>query len=256
MSTESPALKRDLAAYIISAICWLSALMLLAAGLMVLNDAPAVPPLNTIAGITTAYVLLLWGVTCVVQVATGCAVFLMRTEALAGMGYLLTNSLSELFGRPNVPVTFFDALYYLALIYFTVRLFERSPRRRSPVQSDRRHLYRMLLLGLAANHLTVLIRYSYAYPELARSGALPPILVLAALVGCGAFYAAILTIRSHPERAKKLFLFAALFTALQLPEWGYRWSMATPFWLEVPIALFGFALARHWCKAGNPIPHP
>ena len=256
MSTESPALKRDLAAYVISAICWLSALNVLASGVMILKDAPEGPPLNTVAGMTTAYVLLLWGVSCVVQLATGCAAFLMRTEALAGMGYLITNSLSKALDWPNAHVAFFDALYYLALIYFTARLFERSPTRRSPVQSDRRHLYTMLLLGLAAGHLTVLIRYSHAYPDLARSGSLPPILVLAGLIGCGAFYTAILTIRSQPERAKKLFLFAALFTALQLPGWHFKWAISAPFWLEVPIALFGFALARHWCKAGNPIPHP
>lgn len=246
MSTDSSAPNRGMAAYVITVICVVSALMQLAAGLIALKEAPESPPLLPGQQVMAAYIILSLGIGIVAHLAAGAAVFRLRTEALACMGYLLTPSLSKLIGAPLVPVTVLNVLFYLVLIYFTIRLFERSPALRASVRSDRLLLCTMVLLGLAAGHLIVLIRYSFAYPTLVRIGVLAPILVLAGLAGCVAFYAAVLTIRSRPERAKKLFLFAAVVTALQLPTWVHRWSMAAPFWLEVPIALFGFVLARRW----------
>jgi hypothetical protein len=103
----------------------------------------------------------------------------------------------------------------------------------------------MLLVGLAAGHLTVLINKVQAYPMLVPTGSVSPLLPLAALIGCGAFYAAVLMMQSRPDRARKFFLFAALAMGLSIPAWSYRYGLSTPFWLGVPIAVLGFGLTRH-----------
>lgn len=242
MSTDTLALKRGANVYAIAAVCVITALMQLAAGLMVFKGAPSQPSSLPGQQFMTHYVVFSWGISTLLIFVAGVAVYLMRTAALAFMGYLLAHSLSRLVGQPVPLATVLGVPFYPVLIYFTIRMFEQSP----AVRSSRLQLTTLLFVGMVAGHLTVLLRNVYAYPTLAAAGALSPVLVLAALVGCVAFYTAALTLTSRPERARKLFLFAALFTGLQLPAWGYRWGFAAPFWLEVPIALFGFALARQW----------
>lgn len=253
MSTDTLAVKRGMHVYAITAVCVLAGLMQLAGGLMIFNTPFNEPPPLPGQQFMTSYVIFTWGVGTVVLFATGAAVYLMRTAAIVFMGYLLAHSLATLVGRPLLLVSVLNVPFYPVLTYFTLQMFERSPAVRS------RHLHRLLLLGLAAGHVTVLLRYAYAYPSLTASGVFSPVLIVAALVGCAAFYTAVLTIGPRPERAKKLFLFAAVFTALQLRWWSYRWSLSAPFWLEVPVASYGFWLARRWSRqrrAPAPTPDP
>jgi hypothetical protein len=177
--------------------------------------------------------------------AAGFAVYLMRIEALACMGCLLARLLARMVNTPVQLVTMLDLLFLLVLIYFMMRLFEQSSTLGARARQGWRHPFAMMLVGLAAGHLTVLISNLQAYPMLVSNGSVSPLLALAALVGCGAFYAAVLMMHSRPGRAKNLFLFAALAMGLSLPAWSYRYGFSTPFWSGVPVALLGFGLARH-----------
>jgi hypothetical protein len=245
MTTDTLAFKRGMNVYAITAICVVVALMQLTAGLMVLNRAPdgmaAAPGQQFILG----FVVLSWAISTLLLLVTGAAVYLMRTEALAIMAYLLVHNVAKLVGGPFLLVGVLDLPFYPILMYFTIRMFERSAAL-PPARANRLHLFTMVLFGLAAGHLAELICNAWAYHILVSIGSLSPILALAALAGCIAFYTAVVTITSRPERTRKLFLFAALFTGLLLPACDLRWGVVAPLWLEVPMALFGFWLARRW----------
>lgn len=79
---------------------------------------------------------------------------------------------------------------------------------------------------------------------LVSNGSVAPVLALAALIGCGALYAAVLMVHWRPARAKTTFLVAALAIGLSLPGWGVRYGFSAPFWLGLPLAVLGWWLAR------------
>lgn len=103
----------------------------------------------------------------------------------------------------------------------------------------------MLLLGSAGGHLVGIGISWQAYSKLISMGAVSRQTALAAFVGCGAFYMAILILQVRTVIAKKLFLFGAIAMGISLPAWNSAYGLSAPFWTGVPAALFGFGLARH-----------
>jgi hypothetical protein len=101
----------------------------------------------------------------------------------------------------------------------------------------------MLLLGAVAGHLTVLLGNLSAYWMLLGNGGISFFAALLALSGCVALYVAVLMLHSRPQRAKKLFLIAALGLGMSFFAWGLPYGFSAPFWLGVALASIGFWLA-------------
>lgn len=244
MSVVSPVPQRGTAVYVLATMCLVIMLVYLAGNLLVLA-APA--PSAMLAQADTAMrvrILAPIVIFACMYLAAGVAVYMVRTEALAFMGCLLARQVGRMIQAPVQLTGALDVLLVLALVFFMMRLFQRAPALRARGQSGSRHLLAMLLVGLAAGQLTVLVNYLQSYPALVANGSISPLAALAALTGCAAMYAAVAMMRARPERAKKFFLFAAVAAALALPAWRSPYGLSTPFWLCVPIALFGCVLCR------------
>lgn len=253
MPHDPTIIERGKAVHIIAAIFILIGLMQVFAGIKLLYQADALAWSATADILTRTRVLAPLGLAASINLATGFAVYMMRVEAMACLGYLLASRLAFAVGKPLLPLTLPDLSLLLGLTYFTMRLFDRSSTFGAKGRPGWRHPLVLLLLGLAAGHLTVLVGNLRAYPMLVSNGSVSPLLALATLIGCGAFYAAVLMTRSRPERAQKLFLLAVLGMGLSLPAWSYRYPFSSPFWSGALIALFGFGLARRWkAMAGSP----
>jgi hypothetical protein len=215
--------RQGVSAVIIASICLMSALLQFAAALLLFEDDLG------------RRMMLPLGLSVLLNLATGIAVYLIRIEALACLGCLLARRLALAVGSPIQTVAVLDLLFVLILLYFTMRLFRPSSTRR----------FTMLLIGLTLGQLSILLTNLQFHFALVSTGSKSPLVVLAALIGCGALYVAVLAMRSRPERARKFFLFAAIAMGLTLPAWGLRYGFSAPFWLGVPVALFGFGLTRH-----------
>jgi hypothetical protein len=229
--------KRNASAGILASICLLTALMQLVAGMTILNEPEGRILLSTAGSGMVARILLPLGLAVCLNLAAGVTVYLMRIEALACLGCLLARRLALAVGSPLQLISVLDLLLLFVLLYFAMRLFQPSSARR----------YTMLLIGLTLGHLSILLTSLPAFLMLVSSGSQRPFVVLAALLGCLSLYVAVPAMRSRPQRAGKLFLFAALAMGLTLPAWSLRYGFSAPFWLGVPIALFGFAqVSAHW----------
>lgn len=238
--TNSPAvLQRSASASIIASVCVLIALMQLVAGFIILNTPEGSILLSTADSFLAMRIFLPLGFAVFLNLATGAAVYLLRVEALLCFGCLLARLLAMLFHRPAQLFTVLDLCFLLVLLYFTMRLFRQSSA----------HRFTMLFIGLTVGHLTVLATSLPAYLRLVSMGSQPPLVVLAALLGCGILYGAVLAMQSRPQFARKLFLCSALATGLTLPAWGARYEFSAPFWLGVPLALFGFAQVSAHCRS-------
>jgi hypothetical protein len=215
--------KRGMSAVVIASICLMSALLQFVAALLLFEDSMGRRMLPSL------------GLSVVLYLATGIAVYLVRIEALACLACLLARRLAMAVGSPIQTIPVLDLLFLLVLLYFTMRLFQPPAARR----------FTMVLIGLTLGHLSILLANLQFYPVLVSTGSKSPLTVLAALLGCGALYAGVLAMRSRPEWARKFFLFAAFAMGMTLPAWGLRYGFPAPFWLGVPVALFGFGLTRH-----------
>lgn len=244
MPDEAIVSKRSMTANIIAAICVITALMQTVAAVLMLNEAGASAELAGAGNATLLRIFLPLLIAIGIKLVAGVAVYRMRLEALACMGYLLAGVLAALINRRAPLSAVGDLVLLLALIFFTMRLFLGSTTRRPPSKSGWQHPAVMLLLGLAAGNLQVFALAWPAYPELLATGSVSILMALLALIGCCAFYAATLLMRSRPARAKIFFLLGAVAMGLSLPGWHIQYSFSTPFWLGVPLALFGFGLAQ------------
>jgi hypothetical protein len=215
--------KRGMSAVVIASICLMSALLQFVAALLLFEDDSGMRMIPAL------------GLSIVLNLATGIAVYLIRIEALACLGCLLARRLALAVGSPIEAIAVLDLLFLLVLLYFTMRLFRQSSARR----------FTMVLIGLTLGHLSILLTNLQFYFALVSTGSQSPLAALAALLGCGALYVGVLAMRSRPERARKFFLSAAFAMGLTLPTWESRHGISAPFWLGVPVALFGFGLTRH-----------
>ncbi len=237
---------RRLGAYVIASACILTALFQIAAALILLNQAEISAALSVGDDAMRIRIFLPLCVAICMNLAAGIFVYHMRIEALACMGYLLIQLFARMFGKPPVqPLTFLDLSILIVTIYFTIRLFRHSSAPRPETQSIWKHPVGMLLIGLAGGHLTVIGLNWQAYPALISMGAVSPQTALAAFIGCVAFYTAILILQVRIAIAKKLFLLGAVAMGMSLPAWKIAYGLSAPFWIGVPVALFGFGLARH-----------
>jgi hypothetical protein len=245
MSNDSRVLERGTAAYIIASVCVLTGLSQFVAALVILGQPAGSEFLSTANAVMRARILLPLGITISINLITGVAVYLMRIEALACMGFLLARLLGRMAGTSVQFTTALDLSLLLVLIYFTIRMFAQSSTLRGTAPSGWRHPLAMLFLGLTTGHLTLLITNLQAYAMLIPTGALSPVLTVGALIGCGALYVAVMMMQSRPDRAKKFFLFAALAMGLSLPAWSHRYGFSAPFLLGAPLAILGFGLVRY-----------
>jgi hypothetical protein len=214
--------KRGMSAVVIASICLMSALLQFVAALLLFEDSMGRRMLPSL------------GLSVVLYLATGIAVYLVRIEALACLACLLARRLAVAVGSPIQTIPVLDLLFLLALLYFTMRLFQRPAARR----------FTMVLIGLTLGHLSILLPNMRFYPVMVSTGYKAPLVVLVALAGCAALYAAVLAMRSRPALARRGFLFSALAIGLTLPAWGLQRGFTAPFWLGVPVALFGFGVVR------------
>lgn len=232
-------IRRNASAIIIASVCVLTAPMQLLAGFTILDTPEGSLLLSTADSFLYLRIFLPFGFAVLLNLAAGVAVYLMRIEALAVVGCLLARRLAAAVGSPVQLITVLDVSILLVLLYFTMRLFRPASARR----------FTMLLTGLTAGHLTVLLTQLPAYLMLVSTGSKPPLAVLAALAGCAGLYAAVLAMPSRPALARKLFLFAAFAMGLTLPAWSLRYGFSAPFWLGLPLALFGFAQVSAHCRS-------
>jgi hypothetical protein len=245
MTTNSPILERRTAPSIIASICMLTALMQLVAGITIFNNASADGIVAAADNVMLMRIFLPLAIAIFLNLAASVTVYLMRCEAVAFMGCSLATLLAKMLGNPVQVASVTDLALLLALLYFTIRLFQRSAVSRAGAAASARNPFTMLLIGLTAGQVVVLLSNLEAYPTLVSTGAVSPLAALSTLVGCGALYAAVLVIRTRPARATKLFLFAALAMGISLPGWNYRYGASAPFWLGLAVALLGYVLAAY-----------
>lgn len=227
MSNDSSSMsRRPRAAYIIALVCLVTALLQLAAGVVIFKT------LSASESVSPGLSFLPLAISVVLNLGAACAVYLMRVEALACLACLLARLLARMFGHSIQLETMLDLALLVALIYFTLRLFK--------VGTGWRPLLVMLLLGAVAGHLTVLIGNLPAYWMLVGTGSVSFFAALLTLISCVALYVAVLMLHAHPQRAKKLFLIAALGSGMSLSAWDLQYVFSAPLWLGVALALIGF----------------
>jgi len=251
MSSTSFIPGRGKARYVLASACVLAALVQIGVALMVLRQPAADAWLSTADGALRARVLLPAGIAVCMELAAGLAVYMMRVEALACMGCLLARLCARMVDGPVPLVKLLDLSFFLILTWFMVRLFARSATSHASAPPGRHRPRVMLLVGLAFGHLTVLANDLPAWFALVSTASVSLLAVLGGLFGCGALYAAAAMLQARPQRAATLFVFAALALALSLLAWGGQYAFAAPFWLGVPVAILGVALARNGATPGS-----
>lgn len=244
MTNDTVLPKRGVACYLLASIYVLIALMQVLAGVVMYKHHGAGDFLSNAGVDVRVRVIAPLVVAIVLHLAAACAVYLLRVEALAFLGYLLEKMLQSTIYLPFQATRAADIVIMSGLVFFTVRLFEKSPGLHAESGAVLRRPRTMLLIGLVAGQLVGLINTSPSYFTLVSTGSVSVAAMCSALIGCAALYIALSMMRSCPQRAKTVFLFAAMAMGVSLPGWPSRFGFAIPFRLGVPIALAGFALAR------------
>jgi hypothetical protein len=229
----------------LAAACVLTAFLQVAAGLFTVNQYAQSGLLENAGRIIGMPVLLAIGIGASLNLGAGVALYLMRIEALAFLGCSLARRCQTMAGHPVQLMTVIDLGIHVAVVWFSIRLFVRSSPDRVTGAPAWRPPLAMLLTGLAAGHLIVLVSEWNAFRLLLPTGSVPPLVALAGLGGSALLYAGASMIHWRPKRAGQLLLLAAIALGLSIPGWRSLSILSAPFWLGVPIAVFGFGVTRH-----------
>jgi len=118
-----------------------------------------------------------------------------------------------------------------------------------PAPPARRKPVAFVLLGLSALQLLWLLRYSYAYLELVRTGATGYGTAFVGFVGCILLYVGAARFAGNAARGNRLFIVAAVACAWAAPRWSLQYAWSYPYVLGAALAAAGAWLSRRRAQA-------